>query len=174
MGGCGARGRPGEAQECHPCPGVGPGHAGSALRRPGRRESVRPSPPTSQAEVQVEARGPRSFAVTSTGSLPAPACLELDQAEWENIPGSKQGCKYNIIPLNLGDNLLQNLQAGIKEQSGWVTGLRRPGREKVLGEFMNEHWLNSTTCQESAMHCCSQGRRDPASWGSRFPPGEEV
>lgn len=70
--------------------------------------------------------------------------------------------------------LLRNLQAGIKEQSGWVTGLRRPGSEKALGEFMNEHWLNSTTCQESAMHRCSQRRRDSASWGPRFPSGEEV
>lgn len=41
----------------------------------------------------------------------------------------------------------------------WVTGLRRPGSEKALGEFMNEHWLNSTTCQESAMHRCSQRKK---------------
>lgn len=96
---------PGKPRSAIPCSGVGPGHAGSALHHPGRQGSVHRSSPTSQAEVQMEAWGPRGFAVTSTGSLPGPACLELDQAEWENIPGSKQGCRYNIIPLNLGDNL---------------------------------------------------------------------
>lgn len=70
--------------------------------------------------------------------------------------------------------LLRNLQARIKEKSGWVTSLRRPGSEKAFGEFMNKHWLNSTTCQESAMCRWSQVRRDLASQGPRFPPGEEV
>lgn len=94
----------GKPRSAIPCSVAGLGHAGSALRRPGRLGSVRRSPPASQAEVQVEAWGPCGFAVTSTGSLPAPSCLELDQAEWENIPGSKQRCRY-IIPLNLEGNL---------------------------------------------------------------------
>lgn len=54
--------------------------------------------PHISVEVQMEAWGPRGFAVTSTGSLPGPACLELDQAEWENIPGSKQGVQIQHHP----------------------------------------------------------------------------
>ena len=93
----------GKPRSAIPCSAAGPGHVGSALHHPGRLGSVRRFPPASQAEVQVEAWGHRGFAVTSTGSLPASSCLELDQAEWENIPGSKQRCR-NIIPLNLEGN----------------------------------------------------------------------
>lgn len=46
------------------------------------RGSVHRSSPTSQAEVQMEAWGPRGFAVTSTGASQA-LPVELDQAEWE-------------------------------------------------------------------------------------------
>lgn len=118
-----------EAQECHPCSGVGPGHAGSALHHPGRQGSVHWSSPTSQAEVQMEAWGPRGFAVTKDREPPRPCLFGTRPGQRKISQDPSRGCRYNIIPLNLGDKLwgycFRNLQAGIKEQSGWVTGLRR-------------------------------------------------
>lgn len=58
--------------------------------------------PTSQSGVQAESWGPGSFAVISTGHLPAPVCLEPGQAEQKYALGYKQ---QSIYLLKFWDNL---------------------------------------------------------------------